>query len=245
MPILWLIPEEILSLRKLVALALGREYGFERIRIVTCIPRLGSNSHRGGCEVLHLFEVEVQLLGDDCQFSHILFLASWMRGDEVGDDLLMKVLLAIDAIENALELIELLERGLAHQFQHAFAGVLWRHLQTSAHMVAYQLTGVFHSSLVASLILTAMQQQIVAHATPDKAFLDTLDGIDGMVDIQQFLMVGVEVWADLRMNTTGTLAFLTSIEIFTVHAIHIGRGSTKVGKVAFEVWHLYHLPYLF
>ena len=47
-----------------------------------------------------------------------------MATDEVGDELLAQPLLAVDAVEGALELLELAERGLAHHLQHAVGGVL-------------------------------------------------------------------------------------------------------------------------
>ena len=41
-----------------------------------------------------------------------------MAGDEVGDNLLVEVLLAIDAVEDVLELVKLLERWFAHETEH-------------------------------------------------------------------------------------------------------------------------------
>ena len=63
------------------------------------------------------------MLGDDSQLCHIGLRATWVAGDEIRDDLLVEMLLAIDAVEDALELVELLERGFAHEVQHAVAGV--------------------------------------------------------------------------------------------------------------------------
>jgi len=142
--LLRLVPEEILALGQFVALTLGREHGFEGIGVVACVPHLGGDGHGRGGEVLNLFEVEVQLFGDDSQLRHILLLTTWVGGDEVGDDLLVQVLFAIDTVEDALELIELLERGLAHQSEHTVAGMFRGHLQASADMAADQLTGVCH-----------------------------------------------------------------------------------------------------
>ena len=51
-----------------------------------------------------------------------------MAGDEVRDELLVEMLLAVDAVEDALELVELLERRFAHQSEHTVAGVLRCHL---------------------------------------------------------------------------------------------------------------------
>lgn len=39
-----------------------------------------------------------------------------MAADEVGDELLAQVQFAVQAVEDALEGIELFERGLAHHF---------------------------------------------------------------------------------------------------------------------------------
>ena len=105
--LLRLIPEEILALGQLVTLCLGTLYGFQRIGVVTRVPRLGRYRHGCGREVLHLFQLEVELLGLDSQLSHIGFRTTRMAGDEVGDNLLIEVFLTIDAVEDALEIIEL------------------------------------------------------------------------------------------------------------------------------------------
>ena len=113
--LLGFVPEEILALCQFVALCLGTLYGFQRIGVVASIPRLSRYRHRCGREVLYLLQLEVQLLGLDCQLCHICFRTTRMAGDEVGDYLLVEMLLAIDAVEDALEVVELLERRLAHE----------------------------------------------------------------------------------------------------------------------------------
>ena len=60
-----------------------------------------------------------------------------MRTDEVGDELLIQTVLAIDAVEDALEFLELLERRLPHEFENPVAGVLRRHFQSAADVSAY------------------------------------------------------------------------------------------------------------
>ena len=148
------VPEEILSLGELFMLALGTEHGFECIGIIARIPSFGSYRHGGRREVLYLFEMEVELFGDDSQFGHILLLACRVAADEVGDNLLAQVLLVVDTIEDTLELIELLERGFAHQFQHALAGMLRGHFQASAYVSADQFACIFLCGLVCLLVLT-------------------------------------------------------------------------------------------
>ena len=151
-----LIPEEVLALGQFLLLALGTLDGFKGIGIVTRIPRLSRDCHGCGGEVLNLFELEVKMLGDNSQLSHIGLRATWVAGDEIGDDLLVEMLLAIDAVEDALELVELLERRLAHEVQYAVAGVFGSNLQTSADMFRNQFAGIVHSSFVRLLVLAVM-----------------------------------------------------------------------------------------
>ena len=76
-----------------------------------------------------------------------------MAGDEVGDNLLIEVFLTIDAIEDALEVVELLERRFTHQVKHAFAGMFRSYLQSSADVARNQFAGIFHRRLVGCLVL--------------------------------------------------------------------------------------------
>ena len=82
-------------------------YFLERIGIVAGVPRLGGDSHWGGCEVLHLLQMEIEFLRNLSQLRHIALGASGMTGDEVGDELLVEMFLLIDAVEDTLEVIEL------------------------------------------------------------------------------------------------------------------------------------------
>ena len=72
----------------------------------TRIPGLGAHCHRRGREVLDLFQLEIHALGEDGQLGHVLLVASRMAADEVGDDLLAQSVLAVDAVEDALEVAE-------------------------------------------------------------------------------------------------------------------------------------------
>lgn len=109
-----LVPEEVLSLGQLFLLALCTEDGLQRVWVIASVPGFRRVGHWRGGEILNLFQMEVKVLGDDSQFGHVLFTASRMAADEVGDNLLIEILFTVDAVELALELIELLERGLAH-----------------------------------------------------------------------------------------------------------------------------------
>ena len=106
---------------------------------------------------MNLFQLEIKLLGLDSQLSHIRFRTSRVTGNEVGDNLLIEVFLTIDAIEDALEVIELLERWLTHEVENTLAGMLRGNLQTTTDVILDEFTSVFHSSLIHCFILTLMQ----------------------------------------------------------------------------------------
>ena len=125
----WLfVPEEILPLGLFLLRRASRVDGLKRVGVKTGVEHLGGHGHRGGGEVLHLFQLVAHVAREVGQLAHVLFAAARMGADEVGDELLAKALLAVDAVEDALELLEQLERGLAHELQHAGAGVLGSHL---------------------------------------------------------------------------------------------------------------------
>ena len=64
------------------------------------------------------------------EFRHVFLHATRMAAYEVGDNLLIELLLLINAVENALKLTELLERGFAHKIKDSVGGVLGCNFQT-------------------------------------------------------------------------------------------------------------------
>ena len=77
--------------------------------------------------------------------------------------------------------------------------MLGSHLQTAAHVVADEFFGIGLGGLVHPSVVTAVEQQVVAHAAADETLLHPGDGIDGTVEVDQTAVVGVEVGADARM----------------------------------------------
>ena len=59
-----------------------------------------------------------------------------------------------------------------------------------------------------------------------------------MVDVEQGGVVGVEVLAYVGMDAGGTFALVTQVEVLAVHGVHVGRGTTEVTEVTFEVGQL-------
>ena len=146
--LLGFIPEEELALGKLFLLGLGTLDWLKGIGVEPSVPRLGGNGHGCRRKILNLLQLEVEMFGFYGQIGHVGLAATRMAGDEVRDDLLVQSFLAIDTVEDALELVELLERRLAHQCQHMVGSMLWSHFQTTADMILNQFAGVLHSGLV-------------------------------------------------------------------------------------------------
>lgn len=121
------IPKEEHALAQFFFGCFGRVDGVHGVGMHSAVPRFGADGHRGGGEILHLFQSEIQLFGFGCQFGHVFSCASRVGRDEVGDDLLLQPTFAVDTVEDAFEVVELLERGLSHQVQHAVGSVLRCH----------------------------------------------------------------------------------------------------------------------
>ena len=65
-----------------------------------------------------------------------------MTADEIWDNLLLEVMRTVYAVENALELMELPERRLTHEFEHSIARMFGSNLEPAAHMMLYKFLGV-------------------------------------------------------------------------------------------------------
>ena len=85
------------------------------IGIVSQIVHGRGKGHRRGREVLHLVRDQTMLLRELAQPRHLLDGATWMRGDEVGDELLVLATLLVLTVELLQEDEELVEARLAHQ----------------------------------------------------------------------------------------------------------------------------------
>ena len=179
--LLGFIPEEVLPLCKLFAGSLCAVYGLQRIGIIARIPGFGGHRHRGGGEVLHLFKLEVELLGDYGEFSHVYFVATGVTGNEIGDNLLAEMCFLVDAVEHVLELVKLLKRWFAHQTKHLLACVLGCNLQTAADMSEDEFTGVLACRNVCRFVLASVEYQVVAYTASDEAFLNARQCVNGMV----------------------------------------------------------------
>lgn len=240
----FLIPEEIFALGKFFLFRLSRIHWLERVGVETCVESFGAHRHGCGREILYLFEVEIKFFGDSCQFRHIFLGATWVRRNEVRNDLLLQSVFLVQAVENSLELVEQGERRFAHQVEHFVAGVLWSHFQSARHMEANQFLIVLPIHLVHFLIAGFVHGEVVAHTAADKRLFHLRHCIYGVVDVEQGTVVGVQIAAWLRVQTRWASAALASLQVFAVHTIHVGARSAQVADISLEIVHRHHLFHL-
>ena len=237
-PFFGFVPEEEHALGQFLTLGLGAEDGLQGVWMIPRVPCFGGYGHWCWREVLHLLQVEVQSLGDDCQLGHVFLRASRMATNEVGDDLLAEVQLVVDLVEYLLEIVELAERWLAHDVEHRVAGMFGSYLEASAHMLGNELAGIFLCATVDGRVLAFVKQEVITHTATDEALLDARKRIYRMIDVEQRTMVGIEVRAYLGMDARRALALPALVLIGSAHGIHVGTRSAKVAQVALEVGHL-------
>ena len=232
------VPEKVLTLGLLFFGCLGGLDGLEGVGVVAGVEHFGGHGHGRGGEVLHLFELVAHLAGELGQLGHVGFGAAGVAGDEVGYELLVEAFFAADAVKETLEVVELLEGGLAHEVEHVVAGMLGGYFQAAADMAGDEFAGVVLGGAVGGLVLAVVEHKVVAHAGAYEALLDAGQGVDGMVEVEQARVVGVQVGAYLGVYAAGALAVFAGLVVAAVHAVHVGRGTAEVAEIALEVVHL-------
>lgn len=157
-----LVPEEELTLGKLFFWGLGGEDGLEGVGMEACVPCLGGDGHGGGCEVLHLFELEVEVFGEDGEFGHVFGGAAGMGTDEIRDDLLMQVFATIDVVEDAFEVVEEFEGGFAHEGEHTVGGVFGGDFEATTDVFGDEFLGILTVDAVDAFVACVMEQEVIA-----------------------------------------------------------------------------------
>lgn len=153
----WLVPEEELTLGEFFFLCSGRENGLESVGMDARVPGFSGDGHGGRGEVLHLFELEIKILGQCGKFGHVFGCAARVAADEVGDDLLSEVFLAVYVVKDTLEVVEETERGFAHKGEYAVGGVFGCYLKTAADMTCDEFFGVLAIDAVDAFIACVME----------------------------------------------------------------------------------------
>ena len=150
---------------------------------------------------------------------------------------MFEVVALVDGVEVALEIVEELEGWFAHEVEYTVRCVFGRNLEPSADMVGYEFFCVLSVDGVYLVIARVVQKEVVSDSRTYEAFLDAWYAVDGTVYVEQLAVVSVEVRAYFRVYARRTLAFVAKVKVASVHGIHVGRWSSEVAEVAFEVWH--------
>lgn len=243
-PVLLVVPEEILSLGQFLLFGVCGEHRLQRVGVQACEVGLSRDGHGRGGEVLHLLEVEIQFLGEHGQLGHVFLMAAGVRRDEVGNELLAQLVTLVHTVEDGFETTELLKRRFAHNRQNRVAGVLGRHFEPARDVEANQLLVELGIHLVDGRVAGVVHRQVIAHSAADERFLHLGQGIHAVVNVEQGTVIGVEVGAGLGMQARRATAQFAALQIASVHAIHVGAGSAQVADVALEVGHACDLLYL-
>ena len=131
-----------------------------------------------------------------------------------------------DIIEYLLELMKQAKRWFAHNLQDIIGSMFRCHLQSSAYMMDNQLACVISGCTVQRFILLVVQQKVVSYATANKAFLYIGHSIHFSVYFKKRTVITIQVGTYLRMNTRRTYTYCACFQVFTMHHIHIGTGTT-------------------
>ena len=99
------VPEEVFALGQFLLGADGCVDFLAGVRVDACVVDLGGEGHGRWGEVLHLLEAQVKGLGLGCKLGHIHFVTAWMRGYEVGYQLLAQAAPTVHIVENPLKVI--------------------------------------------------------------------------------------------------------------------------------------------
>ena len=197
----------------------------------------GGERHGGGGEVLHLFEFEVEGFGFGCEFRHVFGAASGVGGDEVGDDLLVEVVAAVEVVELLFECFEEVEGGFAHESEDAVGDVFGGDFEASGGVAENDGFEVGAVAGVGFRVAARVKAEVVAYAGADEAVLDAGDAVCGGIQVEEGAVVGVEVFADGGVGAGRPSAEPAEVEVASLHAVHVGGGTAEVGDGAPEVGH--------
>ena len=114
LPVFWQIGEEENMLILPLLSAFSYMYLLSRIRVIAKVIHRRGVGHRRGCEVLYLIGHQAVFVRDVAQTTHLFDGAAGVRGDEIGNQLLVLAAFSVFIVEIFQEVEEMVERGFAH-----------------------------------------------------------------------------------------------------------------------------------
>ena len=151
-----------------------------------------------------------------------------MRGDEVGDQVLLLAGLLRIAVEQLLEAVVGAHSRLHHLRQRAVAQMLRGDLQIATDVVLREFAHV----------LGRLDREVIAHTRCDQHLLDAGQRARLAIQLDQRRMVGIEIGADARVDTGRTAAGALDLAALAGQAVHVGGRAAQIGDHAGKARHL-------
>ena len=191
------------------------------------VVHTGGQSSRGGIEVLHLLGLAAVLMEELCEGHCILQCGAGVRTHEIGNKVLLLLILFVDAAVLCPELFKHVEVGLAHVVQHAVHAMLGCHLQLTADVILHELCKKF--------AVFVLQHIVIADAAADEDLLHAGNGAQAAQKQQIIAVIGIKVLAGGGGETVAILAHTVLLLLFAAGMAEVGGGTAYVMDVALEL----------
>ena len=145
-----------------------------------------------------------------------------MCRNKVGNQILLFAGLCREFLKQGFEFFVAAYPRLHHFGQWADFGVLGGDFEIAADVVRHQFFDVFRRG----------HRQVIAHPRANGDALNPGQGAGFAVELNQRGVVGVEVFADARIDAGQAAAGRFNFGVFARQAIHIGRGAAKVRNLS-------------
>src|ERR1700716_1929543 len=149
----------------------------------------GRGRHGRWQEGLHLVCAETVLLQPQGELEHVFVGRAGMRGNEVGNQVLLFAGFLGVLVEQRLEAMIRADARLHHLRQRSFGQGLRRDLEITAHVMLGKLFDV----------LGRLDGEVVTNPGCNQHFLDAGQPAGAPVEFDERRVIGVEVWADRRV----------------------------------------------
>jgi hypothetical protein len=193
-------------------------------RVAAAVVHGGGERHRRRQEGLHLIEAEVVALQPEGEVEHVGVGGPRMRGDEVGNQVLLLAGFLRELLEHQPELLVGTHPRFHHVRQRSILGVFRGDLQVAADMVPHEFTDV----------LGVAHGKVVTQAGADQHLLHPGQRPRLAIELQQRRVVGVQILADAREDARQAAAGRLDLPVLARQAVHVRRRSAEIGDDAGE-----------
>ena len=207
--------------------ALGHVHRLHGPGVDLRVPHAGGEGTRGGVEILDLLRLAARLIEEHRQVHRVGEGTPRVAAHQVGHQVLLQAVAAVEALVLLLEPLIDLEVGLAHVVQHPGGAVLRGHLQLAGDVVADQVRE--------ELAVVPAEHVVVADAAADEDLLHPGDGPELPQQAQVVPVVRVQVFAGGGGQAGAVLAHAVLCLLLAGGVAEVGGGSPHVMDVALEL----------